>query len=37
MDLWTPIKDMKHPRAYSSVCLVKNNNYLYIFGGMQDF
>ena len=37
MDIWTPIKDLNYPRAYASACSVKNNNYIYIFGGLQDY
>lgn len=36
MDAWSSIKDMRYSRAYHGACAAKNNNYIYVFGGLQD-
>jgi len=36
MDLWTSVKEMRYGRAYHGACPVKNHNFIYVFGGLQD-
>ncbi|CDW81240.1 kelch motif family protein [Stylonychia lemnae] len=35
-DNWTNAREMKYARAYHGACPVKNNNYIYVFGGLFD-